>query len=291
MARAIHTPIPTPPANPANSDTSDAATWSLAEIPFDRVETAAIRADEHWFDLLTSASFVEITSDLYTRNLVAFFAGDDEIVGWLERRWEHEELQHGMALRRYVETAWPEFDWESAYRAFFAEYSRLCAVELLAPSRALEMAARCVVETGTASFYRMISDAAPEPVLRELARKIADDEVRHYKYFLRFFRRWRAREKLGRLAVMRTILARAAEIDAADAAIAFKHVHLARHPDAGFRNADYRAFRRRTGDIARRHLPRAMAAKMLLKPLDLGPALARALPPATAAAARLLLRG
>ena len=286
MVRAIHRRSST-----ADLDPPDAETWSLADIPFDRIDTNTIRADEHWFELLAAASFVEITSDLYTRNLVAFFDGDDEIVGWLERRWEREEVQHGMALRLYVETAWPDFDWEGAYRRFFAEYSRLCAVDLLAPSRALEMAARCVVETGTASFYRMISDAAPEPVLRDLARRIADDEVRHYKYFLRFFRRWRAREKPGRLAVMRTIVARAAEIDAADAAIAFKHVHLARHPASAFRKADYRAFRRRTEAMARRFLPRAMAAKMLLKPLDLGPTLMRALPPATAAAARLLLRG
>ena len=26
------------------------------------------------------------------------------------------ELQHGAALRKYVETAWPDFDWEAGYR-------------------------------------------------------------------------------------------------------------------------------------------------------------------------------
>ena len=85
----------------------------------------------------------------------------DEIVEWLESRWEREELQHGAALKRYVQTAWPDFDWEAAYKLFFAEYSQCCTVEQLAGTRALEMAARCVVETGTATFYRMMSDAEP----------------------------------------------------------------------------------------------------------------------------------
>jgi hypothetical protein len=52
------------------------------------------------------------------------YRGDDEVTAWLSQEWEPEELRHGAALRRYVETAWPEFDWNAAYRAFFAEYSR-----------------------------------------------------------------------------------------------------------------------------------------------------------------------
>jgi hypothetical protein len=45
------------------------------------------------------------------------------------------------------------------------------------------MAARCVVETGTATYYRALEQASDEPVLRDLTRRIANDEVRHYKHF------------------------------------------------------------------------------------------------------------
>jgi hypothetical protein len=46
-----------------------------------------------------------------------------------------------------------------------------------------EMIARCVVESGTSSYYSAIRDAANEPVLKEIAGRIAADEFRHYKLF------------------------------------------------------------------------------------------------------------
>jgi hypothetical protein len=43
--------------------------------------------------------------------------------------------------------------------------------------------ARCVVESGTSSYYSAIKDATAEPVLQEIAGRIAADEYRHYKLF------------------------------------------------------------------------------------------------------------
>jgi hypothetical protein len=50
-------------------------------------------------------------------------------------------------------------------------------------SRRGEMIARCVVESGTSSYYTAIRDACDEPVLEEIAGRIAADEYRHYKLF------------------------------------------------------------------------------------------------------------
>ena len=50
-------------------------------------------------------------------------------------------------------------------------------------SRRGEMIARCVVESGTSSYYSAIRDATEEPVLKEIAGRIAADEYRHYKLF------------------------------------------------------------------------------------------------------------
>jgi len=38
------------------------------------------------------------------------------------------------------------------------------------------MAARCVVETGTAAFYRALAAMSPEPVLSKIAAAISTDE-------------------------------------------------------------------------------------------------------------------
>ena len=45
------------------------------------------------------------------------------------------------------------------------------------------MIARCVVESGTSSYYSAIRDATEEPVLKEIAGRISADEYRHYKLF------------------------------------------------------------------------------------------------------------
>lgn len=263
--------------------------WTLDDIPYGEVDREAVQDDDFLFHLVSAASFIEITSELYTDNLVEYCAGDEEVVTWLRQGWQREEVQHGAALRRYVETAWPDFDWERGYRSFFEEYSRICTMSGLAPSRSLEMVARCVVETGTSSFYRMLAEVSPEPVLRQLASLISADEVNHYKHFYRYFRRFAERERPGRVAILRTLLARTNEADAEDAAIAFKHVRLAADPEASVGDKAYSAFRATLLPIAKRHYRYDAAVKMLLKPLGLGNRVSRVvLPPATAAARFLL---
>jgi hypothetical protein len=264
------------------------ASWSIDDIPYHALERERVRDNALLLYIVATAAFVEITSDVYTRNLADFFRGDDDVVDWLEHAWESEELQHGRALKRYVETAWPEFGWDDAYSGFLAEFLRFCSVDQLAETRALEMAARCVVETGTATLYRALAEVSPEPVLRAIATEIAADEVRHYKYFYRFFRRYREREQPSRTAVARTLWARIGEVDGEDAFYAFKHVYLACNPQTEFRQDDYAAFRAQLRPLAVRHFPHRMASKMLLKPLGLSAPVGRLVVPAVASASRLL---
>jgi hypothetical protein len=266
------------------------ASWSIEDIPYDGLAHERVRDDRQLFYIVASASFIESASDIYTDNLVAFFHDDEEIVTWLKRYWEIEELQHGAALKRYVQTAWPDFDWEAAYRIFLAEYLPLCVVDRLAGTRALEMAARCVVETGTAAFYRMLSELTEEPVLRELAGRISADEVRHYKHFYRGFRRYRALEHPSRLAVLRTLWSRSAEVESEDALCAYKALFLGLNPGAEFQESDYEAYRASVLTLAKQRLPHEMAIKMLLKPLELNATVARAVVPAATSASRFLLQ-
>jgi len=271
---------------PPNSERE--AGWSVEDIPYHRLARERVREDRLIFHIVASAAFVEITSDVYTRNLAAFFRGDSEIVEWLECSWEKDEVQHGVALKRYVQNAWPEFDWDAAYRDFLAEFMKFCSIDQLSGTRALEMASRCVVETGTAAFYRMLADASPEPVLRQIALNISLDEVRHFKHFYRYFLRYRENERTSRAAVLGTLWARLAEIDSEDAYYSFKHVYLARHPGVSFDDKAYRAYRNGVRKICKRHFPHEMATKMLLKPLGLAVPVSRIVIPTVTAATRLL---
>jgi hypothetical protein len=243
--------------------------WTLESLPFDRIELDRIRPCEELFFLLCSSSFVESGSDLYTRNLVEHFDGDTELQTWLGEHWEREELQHGRALATYVRHVWPEFDWDAAFQAFWNEYSAVCTSEELEPDRGLELAARCVVETGTASLYRALNAIADEPVLKQLTDHIRRDEVRHYKHFYRHFTLYRERRPLGRLRLFRVLLRRVREMKSEDSDIALRHVFRARYPDRAGDMAECRRVTARARDLLRRHIPADMLVKMLLKPLAL----------------------
>ncbi len=264
------------------------ASWSVDEIPYASIDASLIHDNTELFYLIAAASFVEITSDLYTKNLIEFYRGNSEIENWLANFWEHEEVQHGAALKRYVQAVWPEFDWERAYQGFFVEYGRECTMENLAETRSLEMVARCVVETGTSSFYRTLSEAASEPVLKEILANISSDEVRHYKHFYRYFLDYKDLERPGRVAILRQLWKRSTDVKAEDAYFAFKHVFLERNPEEAFTQEAYDEFRASFRRIGRTIFPYEMAVKMILKPLDLSAPLGRVVQPAVETTARFL---
>jgi hypothetical protein len=262
--------------------------WSLEDIPWHAIQHDAVARNKAFFYLVASASLMESATDLYTENLIDFFVDDDEVTSWLEHYWLPEELQHGRALRRYVEIAWPEFDWEPAFRRFVEEFRPFCDVALEA-ARSLEMASRCVVEMGTASYYTTLSRGSPEPVLSVLTRRIVEDEVRHYKHFYRFFRKYRGMESPSRAAVVPALWRRLRMSGGDDSFIVLKHVYTARHPGDSFDLGVYRNLRRECGDLVRDHFPHEMSVRMLLKPLGLGPRTQRAALPLALALARRLV--
>jgi hypothetical protein len=254
--------------------------WRIEDIDLSAIDLARVRDDDTLFFMLTSAAFVEIASDVYTRNLSNYYADDPDVLAWLNQSWEQEEIQHGRALRDYVRAVWPELDWDAANAAFFAEYSARCTLDEFEPSQALEMAARCVVETSTASFYRMLYEYTDEPVLKRIIGHIRTDEVRHYSYFLRFFSKYADRDLPTRWQVARAVARRVAEVGNDDGLIAFRHAFRMRYPQRAFEQREYDAFRARLKDIMRRHFPAAMAVKMLLKPVRLPARVQRLLAPA-----------
>ena len=243
--------------------------WRIEDLSFSQLATSAARDDENLFYLATCASFIESGADLYTGNLVNYFRDDEEVFGWRRDHWEPEELQHGEALRSYVAHAWPDFDWESAYRSFLAEYANYCKVELLAPTRALEMAARCVVETGTATNYTALARCATEPVLQDLASRIAADEINHYKHFYRFFRRYREAESVGRTRVLVTLGRRTLELRIEDAPRAIRHAAKSRCPACAGDRAYLRSVGAGMRAAVRKNLHPGTTLKMLMRPLAL----------------------
>ncbi|MEM5428589.1 ferritin-like domain-containing protein [Cupriavidus oxalaticus] len=264
--------------------------WSVSDINYQAIEVERVRGDRDLFYLLVSASFIESGSDTYAGNLAAYYARVPDAASWLSEHWEAEELQHGLALRRYIEHVWPEFDWEAGYARFFDEYSQTCSIDQFEPTEALEMAARCVVETGTAAYYRALEQASDEPVLRDLTRRISNDEVRHYKHFYQFFNRFAGSERLGRMRVFRALARRLLEIKNEDAAIALRNVLRMERGVEEIPDQEVKALNSRVSAVIRKNLPIEMTVKMLLRPLHLRSGVERAVcKPLVAVVSRVML--
>lgn len=161
-----------------------AAGWSLADIPWAEFDPA--RLDPGMLLAVKAAALVEYNAPAYVAYLSRVFGGSTESIADFEC-WGREEAQHGLALGRWAELADPTWNFEQAFARFHAGYRpphfQSDDTNSVRGSRRGEMIARCVVESGTSSYYSAIRDATDEPVLKEIAGRIAADEFRHYKLF------------------------------------------------------------------------------------------------------------
>lgn len=263
--------------------------WRLEDIDFTAIDSAHAEADEPLLLLLIASSFIESGTHLYASNLTTHFDGDQEVTTWLTEQWEAEELQHGRALRTYVAHAWPSFDWDQAYAGFIEAFEPLCTMNRLEPRRGLEMVGRCVVETSTTSLYRAIQGHARDPVLRDLVRRISEDEVRHYKHFLRYFRQYQRQERSSRIAVFGALVRRSLEIGLRDTDSGLRHAYVGRYRDTTTPHPTFEATKRAVHALLRPNLPVGLAGAMWLRPLQLAPRVEGALRKLFAAVARVLL--
>ena len=165
--------------------------WQIDDVGWNRF--AADKVDPAVVPLVKAAALVERNATDYARYLNNVFADDPEF-GRAVDRWSLEEVQHGDALGRWATLADPSWDYPAAFARFREGYRiPLDAATSVRGSRTGELIARCMVETGTSSYYTALGDAAGEPVLKNICRLIAADELRHFKLFYDHMRRWLAR--------------------------------------------------------------------------------------------------
>ncbi len=175
--------------------------WTLETIAWDRFD--ASKVDSEILRNIKAAALVERNGADYGIYLARVF-GDDPSFMESVSSWVSEEIQHGMALGRWAQLADPGWDFDAAFARFRAGFKLpLEASGSVRGSQAGEMMARCIVETGTSSYYSALKDASDEPVLKQVCAKIAADEFRHYKLFYAHLRRCLQRDRLSRLARLR----------------------------------------------------------------------------------------
>jgi len=234
--------------------------WTLDDVPWDRVEPAKV--DPDLVAVIKAAALVEYNADSYAAYLRKVFADDRQFqdIAW---EWAEEEVQHGAALGRWASLVEPGFDFQAAVLRF-REIYRLPEVperRSVRGSCSGELVARCMVETGTSSFYSAIAEATREPVLRFVCQRIAADEYRHYKLFLTYMKPYLERERVSRVGRARIGIGRVLETQDDELACAY---HAANNGFAPYdRKRASRAYERRAFGLYRRHhIERAVGMAM-----------------------------
>jgi rubrerythrin len=194
--------------------------WTLNDIAWQRFDATKVSPDV--LKVIKAAAMVERNGADYGRYLCNVFKGDDAFCD-VAARWAAEEEQHGLALGRWASMADPTFDFDKSFADFTAMYRiPVDATASVRGSLTGELCARCVVETGTSSFYSAIRDAVDEPVLKQICKNIAADEFRHYKLFYDHMERYAATERgLSRWDRLRVAFTRFKEADDDEIASAY----------------------------------------------------------------------
>lgn len=193
--------------------------WHIEQVAWRDFDPRLVDADV--VPLVKAAALVERNGDDYAEYLCHVFHDDPDFQA-AARRWAVEEVQHGDALGRWATLADPS--WE--YMAAFARFRQGFRIETEVDrsrrgSRTGELIARCMVETGTSSYYTALAETSREPVLVEICRLIAADEYRHFKLFYDHMKRYLEREKLSVLDRVRIGLGRIGETEDDELAFAY----------------------------------------------------------------------
>lgn len=241
--------------------------WNLDDVPWQDFQPQDV--DPDILPIVKAAAMVERNGTDYAIYLNRVFV-DDPDFRMASDNWAIEEVQHGDALGRWAMLADPAWDFEAAFARYRAGYKLpLDADASIRGSRTGELIARCMVETGTSSYYTALAEATKEPVLQHVCRLIAADEYRHFKLFYDHMKRYLEREKLGILRRLRIAAGRITESEDDELAYAY---HCGNEPPS----TEYRHQRciaaymhRAMGFYRYRHIERAVG--MILKSVGLPP--------------------
>lgn len=193
--------------------------WTLDDIPWDRFDRTKVDPDQAL--LARAAAMVEYNAPDYVAYLENVFS-DDPVFVEAARGWGVEEVQHGQALARWANIIDPEFDFETRFARFRSGFRpNVNATQSIRGSRTGELIARCMVEVGTSSYYSALGDATEEPAFKAICRKIASDELRHYKLFYDHLKRYLDLEGLNLLQRLRIALGRIIETEDDELSYAF----------------------------------------------------------------------
>lgn len=160
--------------------THERVMWDLGSIDFSAIQPELLTDTD--IQAVRGVMLVESHNPVYTQFLLDYFRHDHEMAAFVVT-WSYEELKHYLALRAYLEACGRV---DAADLGAELEQTRAGALERQEKDfTPVQFAAYAMLqEQITGSFYKRFSEAAKEPVLKQLLSTIGKDEYRHCQWYL-----------------------------------------------------------------------------------------------------------
>ena len=151
--------------------------WNMSDIPFDQIDKSAVSAETLQFVRVNC--LMELSSLYATRMFLRDFQNNPDFCQF-QSIWYFEEMRHYLVLREYLKA----FDAEPDFTTL-GEYD----TDLKEAPWPNTLAMHWCGELRLGRWYLQWSKAAPEPVLKQVYKLIAEDEFRHAQAYEDFMER------------------------------------------------------------------------------------------------------
>ena len=241
----------------------DAQTTNISSRSRRQTRLAIVRANGPFFCSVAAASLLEALAPAYAERVLHFFRGDQTLCDWIRNEWVPRKAARAKALRDYIETTWPEFDWcasQEQYRSAIEQHGGPGHHRVTAAHEAL---ARCVAAAQAALFYRALARWADDVVLRDLAGAMAQEEALSFASFRAAFERRARVESVGFVAAWCTALRCVRSARDTDVRLAFEAVVAQSGANTPFPAIDYIEFAARMKSVIERHARPGLPERVL----------------------------
>jgi hypothetical protein len=154
------------------------ARWQLSEdIPFDAIDPSLV--DEQWRHDLRQICLTELSALYATEMFLRDFYADIDFCSFISI-WFYEEMKHHLVLRKYLERLGETFD-EAELPSLRLTFAEGPAIETLTM--------HFCGEQRLAHWYTAFAGQGPEPVIRQIFKILAADELRHAACYAKYLRK------------------------------------------------------------------------------------------------------
>jgi hypothetical protein len=157
---------------------AERARWKLGDLPWNRLERDKVTPE--LVQLVRDIAESEATTFSATQRFLQDFADDVELTNWISV-WFYEETKHPHVLLTWLDAV-------GAGRGD-ADMRRARVTAPFMKSRMGTLVTNIISEIVASTRYMSFSSQSPEPVLAEIAAKLAADEARHAASFYTFANR------------------------------------------------------------------------------------------------------